>query len=63
MEIKTNELMTVPEIAAFLKVPVSWIYERARRSGPARLPHVRLGKYLRFDADKIREWLQNHTEE
>jgi excisionase family DNA binding protein len=59
----TDSLLTVQEVADMCKVPVSWIYERTRRRGPSRLPHVRLGKYLRFDLNKIREWLQKNTEE
>jgi len=31
-----EELLTVSEVAAALKVPVSWVYERTRRSGPTR---------------------------
>jgi excisionase family DNA binding protein len=63
MQIQENELMTVPEIAAFLKVPVSWVYERTRRRGIQRLPHVRLGKYLRFSMPEIKEWLQKQYRE
>ena len=54
--------MTVAEIAGFLKVPVSWVYERTRRRGIDKLPHVRLGKYLRFDPAEIRGWLQGLKE-
>jgi excisionase family DNA binding protein len=63
MEEKTDGLMTVSEVAAFLRVPASWIYERTRRTGPGRLPHVKLGKYLRFDANQIRDWLRQQTGE
>jgi excisionase family DNA binding protein len=58
MQTTTNELMTVSEIAEFLKVPASWVYERTRRRGIERLPHVKLGKYLRFDPSEVRGWLQ-----
>ena len=53
-----DELMTVNEIAAQLKVPVSWIYERTRRRGKERIPHMKLGKYLRFSASEVTTWLQ-----
>lgn len=52
-----NELLTVSEVASALKVPVSWIYERTRRSGAERIPHIKLGKYLRFRWSAVREWL------
>jgi len=58
MQTLVDELMTVSEIAEFLKVPVSWVYERTRRRGIERLPHVKLGKYLRFDPVEVRGWLQ-----
>jgi excisionase family DNA binding protein len=50
----TNEgaLLTVREVAAILKVPVSWVYEHTRGNCREKLPYVKVGKYLRFfDAD------------
>ena len=55
-----DELLTVEEIAAMLKVSRSWVYEHTRaRSRPRsdRLPHIKLGKYVRFDARVVREFL------
>jgi len=63
MRTATDELLTVSEIAAFLKVPISWVYERTRRRGIERLPHVKLGKYLRFSMSEIKEWLQKQSRE
>ena len=54
-----EELLTVSEVAAALKVPVSWVYERTRRSGTEQIPHFKLGKYLRFRWSTIQEWLEN----
>ncbi len=53
-----DELLTVDELAAWLKVPPSWIYERTRRRGEGRLPHIKLGKYLRFEAAAVRAFLE-----
>ena len=63
MAIQADELMTVGEIAALLKVPVSWVYERTRRRGIERLPHMKLGKYLRFSMPDIRKWLEQQYRE
>ena len=63
MQMLAEELMTVSEIAAFLKVPVSWVYERTRRRGIERLPHVKLGKYLRFSMPEIKKWLETQYRE
>ena len=54
-----EELLTVAEVAAALKVPVSWVYERTRLSGTDQIPHFKLGKYLRFRWSTVREWLEN----
>ena len=51
--------MTVAEVAEFLKVPVSWVYDRTRRRGCERIPHLKLGKYLRFRAVEVQQWLQH----
>ncbi len=52
-----SDLMTVAEIARVLHVPASWVYERTRRRGNERIPHMKLGKYLRFEITAVREWL------
>jgi len=55
-----DELLTVAEIAGRLKVPVSWIYERTRLRGMARMPHFKLGKYLRFSEEEVWNWLKRN---
>src|SRR5215471_9371213 len=40
------ELLTPEELAAKLKVPVSWVYEQSRQDN---IPVHRIGKYIRFD--------------
>ena len=53
-----DELLTVEDVAAFLRVPKSWVYERTRRRGIERLPHVKLGKYLRFRLSEVAAYLE-----
>lgn len=36
-----------------LCVPASWVLAEARAD---RIPHVRLGRYVRFDADELDAW-------
>ena len=55
-----DELLTVEEVDAILKVSKSWVYEHTRaRTLPRsdRLPHIKLGKYVRFDARAVRKFL------
>ena len=51
-------LLTVHEVAEFLRVPSSWVYERTRRRGRDRLPHVKVGKYLRFRLSELESYLE-----
>ena len=65
MELKNPfaaQLMTVSEIAEALRVPESWVYERTRRRGSERMPHIKLGKYLRFELTDVRSWLETMRE-
>lgn len=60
--LKTDKLLTVAEVSEMLSVPVSWVYDRTRARGLERIPHVKLGKYLRFDASDIRNWVTKFQE-
>ena len=56
-----HELLTVEEVAALLKVSPSWVYEHTRSRGTPRaerLPHIRIGKYVRFEPAAIRAFLE-----
>ena len=52
-----TELLTASEAAQFLKVTVSWVYEHVRPEAEDRLPFLKLGKYLRFDARDLRTYI------
>lgn len=59
-EAELHELLTVDDVAGLLKVSKSWVYEHTRaRTTPReeQLPHSRIGKYLRFDAQAVRAFL------
>lgn len=55
-----SELLTVQQVAELLQVPVSWVYGRMRKRSLERLPGYRLGKYWRFRASDILEWVERH---
>ena len=57
----TGELITVQELANRLKVPVSWVYQRTRL-GQEAIPHVKMGKYVRFNWDEVVEFLEENTD-
>ena len=58
------DLMTVTDVAALLKVSKSWVYEHTRSRGVSRcdqLPYIKIGKYVRFDPECIRTFLDRQT--
>ena len=55
-----DELLTVDQVARVLKVSRSWVYSKTRKRGSGRLPHIKLGKYVRFDEHEVRAFLQRH---
>jgi hypothetical protein len=59
---KVVRFWTVRELGEFLRVPRTWIYERTRENGPETIPHIKLGKYVRFNPESkaFREWLERH---
>ncbi len=56
--VQTERLLTVQEVAELLRVPASWVYERTRRRGSERMPHVKMGKYVRFRPTEIEAYLE-----
>ena len=57
-----DRILNIAEVAKLLRVPVSWVYERARRRSFDRIPHFKLGKYLRFSEKEILDWLERIKE-
>lgn len=57
-----DELLTVEDVAALLKVTPSWVYEHTRSRvtlRSERLPHVKIGKYVRFEARALRAFIEH----
>ena len=57
-----KRLLTVGELARELQVPKSWVYSRTRIKGSDQIPHLRCGKYCRFDFEEVLVWLQQIQE-
>ena len=52
----TAPLLDAKAAAELLSVPASWVLAEARAD---RIPHIRLGRYVRFDADELRDWCRH----
>jgi len=53
----SDRLLDVKEAAALLNVPESWVYQHVRARAGDKLPHIKLGKYIRFSAQALTQWL------
>lgn len=47
-------LLNADQAGALLNVPASWVLAEARAD---RIPHIRLSRYVRFDAAELEEWV------
>ena len=56
-----HELLTHEEIAARLKVPASWVYEKTRKRCQNPIPSIPMGRYIRFDWDAVVKWLEQQA--
>ena len=58
----SKRLWDASELAEHLNVPKSWVYERTRQNGPEVIPHMKLGKYIRFDPESegLQGWIRAH---
>lgn len=54
-------ILTLPELAARLKVSERWCYEKTRSRSLTPLPCIRVGRYLRFDWLDVSAWLRQQS--
>ena len=57
-----EQLIGVKEMASILGVPKSWLYQRTR-FGQDKIPHLRVGKYVRFNPDEVINFLKETEKE
>jgi hypothetical protein len=51
-----SPLLDAQQASALLNVPASWLLAQARAD---RVPHMRLGRYVRFDGEELLHWVRN----
>ena len=54
-----EKYLTIDEICSILQVKRHYIYGLTSRK---QIPFVKLGRFLRFERDKIEEWLKEKTQ-
>ncbi len=50
-----DRLLLAADVARLLQVTPAWVYAETRQR---RLPHIRLGRYVRYRRDAIEDWLR-----
>jgi excisionase family DNA binding protein len=56
------EILTIAQVAERLQVKPRWVYEHTRKRAKCfaddSLPHIKMGRYLRFDWKDVLAWLE-----
>jgi len=57
-----RRFMNVDGLAQYLGMQSSWIYDRTGPSSRDRIPHFKMGKYLKFDiqSEAFQAWLNRN---
>ncbi|MGI8439858.1 MAG: helix-turn-helix domain-containing protein [Thermoleophilaceae bacterium] len=54
----SRPLLDAGQASELLNVPKGWVLAEARAD---RIPHVRLGRYVRFEAELLEEWWRSRA--
>jgi len=54
--------LTPKELAEKLQVPLSWVYKQTRERGQDAMPFLKVGKYCRFELDKVLAWCRERKQ-
>jgi hypothetical protein len=57
------DIIDAQELATRLKLPKSWIMERTRSRAIDPIPHLKFGRYVRFQwgSRELTQWLQRRA--
>jgi excisionase family DNA binding protein len=54
----SDQLWTIGDAAAYLRVPVSSVYKMTARKARVRIPHIRIAGRVRFRKSDLDSWLE-----
>lgn len=54
-----SRLLRVEDVASLLNVPRKWVYRRVGLKAPDGIPHLKIGKYLRFRESDVQEYVDS----
>jgi predicted DNA-binding transcriptional regulator AlpA len=56
-------LLDIPQLVEWLNVSEGWVRKNLRPGAPNPLPHIKVGRYIRFDPQVIEGWLESRRHE
>ena len=60
--LEPEDILTPTQLAKRLQVTLNWVYEKTRRRKTGNpMPHLKLGRYLRFFWPDICAWMRTST--
>lgn len=59
MENRLPEIMTIEEVAEYLRIPLSSLYKLAQQG---KIPASKVGRHWRFRREVIDKWIDNQFE-
>lgn len=57
---KQGEVLTIDELAVYLKIPKSTLYKLVREG---KIPSLKVGRHWRFHKGAIEDWLRNNPDQ
>ena len=58
---RDNESLLTPEdVARKFQVPITWVYGCIRGRSKNVMPHVRIGRYIRFEEDAVLDYMKSN---
>jgi excisionase family DNA binding protein len=58
MDEQLDNIMTIPEVARYLKISKSKVYSLVQRR---KIPHVRIGRNVRVRQSDLRAWIEKNV--
>jgi hypothetical protein len=55
-----ESLLTPEDVARKFQVPITWVYGCVRGRCKRVIPHVKIGRYLRFEEPAVRRYLESN---
>jgi len=53
-------LLTPQDVARRFQVPVTWVYGCCRPRAKSPMPHLKIGRYLRFEEQAVRQFIERY---